>query len=367
MTGPKTTVVPDLETYPLSQLKSLIGISPEAPREIQLKIQKLVHHHQGAFRFDDWLGNPKTEVAINIVLGTHPISLPMYGASCEKREVINAQINKWLEQDVIKPSKSPWAAPVVIVYWNGKPRFCVDYQKLNAVTAPDEFPIPCQLEILQALSGAQVLSTLDTLAGFNQLNLAESHQEKTGFHSHWGLHQFKWLPFGLRNGPSVFQRVMQGILAPFLWIFSLVYIDDIIIYSQMYEDHLVHLEKVLQVIKEAHITLSLKKCHFTYTSILLLGQKVSQLGLSTHHEKVQAITDLATLSNVQSLQGFLGMAIYFLHYILGHTSLVSLLFELLKAKSKWYWGSEQEEAFTSIKLALTVAPVLGHPIQGSPF
>src|SRR5258708_38214499 len=96
----------------------------------------------------------------------------MYRASSQKREVIDAQIDKWLEQEVIEPSKSPWAAPVIIVYRNCKPQFCIDYQKLNLVTIPDEFPIPQQTEILQALSGSQELSTLHALAGFNQLSIA---------------------------------------------------------------------------------------------------------------------------------------------------------------------------------------------------
>src|SRR5258708_15334114 len=132
----------------------------------------------------------------------------MYGASSQKREIINTQIDKWLEQDIIEPSKSPWVAPVVIVYRNSKPQFCVDYRKLNAITIPDEFPIPHQTEILQALSGAQVLTTLDALASFNQLSIASKDQEKVGFRSHRGLHQFKRLPFSLQNGPSIFQQVM---------------------------------------------------------------------------------------------------------------------------------------------------------------
>src|SRR5260370_27727312 len=114
---------------------------------------------------------------------------------------------------------------------------------------------------------------------------------------------------------------MQGILAPFLWIFSLVYIDDIVVYSQSYEEHLMHLDQVLQAVKEAWITLSPKKCHFTYTLIFLLGQKVSHLGLLTHAEKVKAITKLATPINVHTLQSFLGLAIYFFHSIPAYTLL----------------------------------------------
>src|SRR5260370_34780053 len=108
---------------------------------------------------------------------------------------------------------------------------------------------------------------------------------------------------------------MQGILAPFLWIFSLVYINNIVVYSKSYNKHLAHLDQVLWAVKEVQITLSPKKCHFAYTSILLLGQKVSHLGLSTHGKKVKAITELAVPSNVHTLLSFLGMAVYFLHYI----------------------------------------------------
>ena len=160
---------------------------------------------------------------------------------------------------------------------------------------------------------------------------------------------------------------MQGILAPFLWIFSLVYINNIIVYSKSYDKHLAHLDRVLQAVKEVQITLSPKKCHFTYTSILLLGQKVSHLGLSTHAEKVRAITELAIPTNVCTLQSFLGMAVYFSHYIPGYTLLAAPLFELLKKKVKWKWGKEQESTFCSIQKALASAPVLGHPIQGCPF
>src|SRR5260370_29058508 len=215
--GPKTTEVPKSEMLPSSSLTSILDISPDAPPEIWCKVSELIEKHQGTFGFNDRLGNPAVEAKVDTVPGTHPISLPMYGASSQKREVIDVQIDKWLEQEVIEPSKSPWATPVLIVYWNGKPRFCVNYCKLNSVTIPDKFPIPQQSEILQALSGVQVLTTLDALAGFNQLPIADEDRDKTGFRSHRCLHQFKFLPFGLQNGPSVFQRVMKGILAPFLW------------------------------------------------------------------------------------------------------------------------------------------------------
>ena len=143
----------------------------------------------------------------------------------------------------------------------------------------------------------------------------EEDIEKTAFRTHRGLFQFKQMPFGLRNGPSIFQRVMQGILAPYLWIFCLVYIDDIVIYSKTYEEHIDHLDLVLGAIEKSGITLSPVKCHLFYSSILLLGHKVSRLGLSTHAEKVCAILDLSRPTKLSQLQTFLGMVVYFSAFI----------------------------------------------------
>jgi len=144
-----------------------------------------------AFGFDGCLCHHPSKVHIRTVDGQVPIAVPMYGTSPAKRAVINEQLDKWFKQDVIEPSKSPWSAPVVIAYQNGKPRFCVDYRRLNATTIPDEFPIPRQSKILSSLSGAQVLSLLDTLSGFTQLEMDGEDVKKTAFRTHRGLFQFK--------------------------------------------------------------------------------------------------------------------------------------------------------------------------------
>ena len=152
-------------------------------------------------------------------------------------------------------------------------------------------------------------------SGFTQLMLAEEDKEKAAFRTHCSLWQFKRIPFRLRNSPSIFQRVMQGILTLYLWIFTLVYIDDIVIFSKSFEVHLEHLGRVLRLVEELHLTLSPNKCHFMYTSITPPRQKVSCLGLSTHQEKVEAVIALLPPHNVQSLCTFLGMVVYFSHYI----------------------------------------------------
>jgi len=282
--GPKTVAMPDPTIYPSSQLEDLIDVGSLLDY-LKERAWGMLRKWIKAFGFDGRLGNLPAKVHIRMVDGQVPISVPMYNSSSEKRAIINEQIDTWFKQGVIEPSKSPWSVLVVIAYCNGKPRFCVDYGKLNAVTIPDEFPIPQQSEILASLLGAQVLSSLNALSRFTQLELAEEDIEKTAFRTHRGLFQFRRLPFSLCNGPSIFQRVMQSILAPYLWIFCLVYIDDIVIYSKLYEEHIDHLDKVLEAIERAGLTLSPRKCHLFYGSILLLGHRVSCLGLSTHTEK----------------------------------------------------------------------------------
>lgn len=243
--GPKTAALPDPTIYPSEKMKELLDVG-DLPDHLQERAWEMLHSHVQAFGFDGCLGHYPGKVEIRMKENQQPICLPMCGSSPEKRRVIDEQLDKWFELGVIEASRSPWGTPIIIAYRNRKPRFCVDYRKLNAVTTSDEFPIPRQSEILASLSGAQVLSSLDALAGFTQLEIHDDHKEKTAFRSHRGLFHFKRMPFGLKNGPLIFQQIMQGILSPFLWIFCLVYIDDIVVYSKTYEEHIDHLDKVSQ-------------------------------------------------------------------------------------------------------------------------
>jgi hypothetical protein len=364
--GPKTSELPDNTVYPSERLEELLDVG-DIPEHLKAKAWEMLRRRQRAFGFDNRLGKHPTRVHVRTAEGQVPISAPMYNSSPEKRRVIEEQVKKWLELEVIEPSRSPWGAPVVIAYRNGKARFCVDYRRLNAVTTPDEFPIPRQSDIMAALSGAQILSTLDALSGFLQLEMAPEDVEKTGFRTHLGLFHFLRMPFGLRNGPAIFQRIMQEILSPYLWLFCLVYIDDIVVYSKSFEDHLEHLDQVLGAIEQSGITLSPKKCHMFYSSILLLGHKVSRLGLSTHEEKVRAILDLKPPTKISELQTFLGMIVYFSAFIPYYASIARPLFHLLRKDTPWRWEEHEHHTFEAAKEALRSSPVLGHPIQGRPY
>jgi hypothetical protein len=184
-----------------------LDVSKEVPEALQERIWAMLEKNIKAFGFEDWLRQHNTKIRICTKEDQQPISVPMYGALPEKHRIIKEQVNKWVKLEVIEVSHSPWSAPVVIAYWNGKAQLCIDYRKLNAVTVPDEFPIPCQADIMAALLGAEVLSSLDALSRFLQCGVHQDNIKKTAFRTHMGLFNFKWMPFGLRNGPAILPRI----------------------------------------------------------------------------------------------------------------------------------------------------------------
>ncbi|KAB5587895.1 Retrovirus-related Pol polyprotein [Ceratobasidium theobromae] len=365
--GPKTSEVPDYEHVPSERLLQEMHFAEELSQPDRKKLEKVVMSNHLSFGLDGRLGSHPAKVEINLRPDTKEISLAPYGASPAKREVIDKQIDDWLRLEVIEPSKSPWGFPVIVVYRNNKPRVCIDYRRLNEVAIPDEYPLPRQTDILDALRNKNIYSTLDALAGFTQLSIKEEDKPKTAFRCHRGLFQFKRLPFGFRNGPAVFQRVMTNVLAPFLWTFALVYIDDIVIFSKNVDDHCGHLHEVLQAIHKSGITLSPSKCFIGYESLLLLGQKVSRLGLSTHKEKVDAIVQLEPPRNIPTLQTFLGMMTYFASYVPFYAWIVAPLFALLRKGKTWNWTKLEQDTFELAKQALISAPVIAYPLPERPY
>ncbi len=176
------------------------------------------------------------------------------------------------------------------------------------------------------------------------------------------------MPFGWHNKPPEFQQAMQEILSPYLWIFTLVCIDDIVVYSQTFEEHIKHVDQVLKAIAASGLTLSPPKCHLGYQSIIVLGHKVSQLGLSTHQEKLKAIWELEAPHNRKRLESFLGLAVYFAAYIPYFSWIATPLFRCLRRKELGFaWGEDQIKAFKLLKLALISAPIRGHLEAGQAY
>ena len=363
--GPKGAQMPEVdEEVPKDRLLQEVNFNPSLPEDKRKALEKVVQDNERAFGLDKRLGTIQHEIALPLKEGTKPIAIRPYPLSKQKMEDLDKQVELWLQQGVIEPSKSPWGFPVVIVYRNDKPRICVDYRQANTRIERDEFPLPRQDQVLQALQGAQWLSTLDALSGFNQMRIKTEDQPITAFRTPKGLYHFKKLPFGIHNGPAEFQRAMNDIMAQFLWIFIIVYIDDLIVYSKTFEDHVDHLTQILQAVIESGMTLAPKKCFFGFQSLALLGQKVSRLGLTTQKEKVEAIDKLAPPKNIKTLQSFLGMMVYYASYIPYYAWIVNPLFKLLHKDQKWEWSEKHKEAWELSKQTLKSAPILGYGIPG---
>ena len=179
------------------------------------------------------------------------------------RAAIDAQLNRGTSADQLEPSTGPWAARVVIVKKkDGSPRFCVDYRGLNKVTIKDVYPLPRIDDTLDRLQGAKFFSSLDLASGYWQVPVHPKHRYKTAFITHRGLFQFKVMPFGLCNAPATFQRMIDMLLTGFIWEFVMAYLDDIIIYSANFNQHLEHLQLVFDKMNNVHLLFKLSKCTF---------------------------------------------------------------------------------------------------------
>ena len=211
------------------------------------------------------------------------------------KEEAHKAVTEMLEQGLIESSTSPWASPIVLVKKkDGNWRFCVDYRKLNDVTKKDSYSLPRVDDTLDCLAGMQWFSTLDLKSGYWQVEMEAKDKEKTAFTNGNGLWQFKVIPFGLCNAPATFEHLMDRVLAGLPPETAMVYIDDILVSGQTFQEQLDNLEQVFQCLRNAKLKLSPKKCHLFQKQVKYLGHIISQNGVSTDPEKVKSSLGVAT-------------------------------------------------------------------------
>ena len=282
------------------------------------------------------------------------------------REEVSRQLRKMQEAGVIQPSKSPWSSPIVLVRKrDGTHRFCVDYRQLNAVTKTDTFPLPRIDDLLDQLGSAQYFSTLDLSSGYWQIAMHPNSQEKTAFATHEGLHEFCVMPFGLKNAPAAFQRLMQQVLMglnPTDGIpFVSVYIDDVIIFSHTLADHIHHLEMVLKRLAEVNLKLKPVKCRFFCKAVEYLGYRITNAGLETSKRHVDAVKQFPQPTDVKGVRRFLGLASYYRRFVRSFAKLAQPLHVLTRKDVAFHWSDECQRAFDTLKDHLTKAPILVYP------
>lgn len=297
-----------------------------------------------------------------------PITQSPYGIPPHKRDAVQREIDALLKEGIIRKSVSPWASPVVLVTKSdGSIRICINYKKLNAKTVEDNYPLPNIDLVIQAAASSPYISTLDMAKGFHQIKVEPESIPKTAFILPEGKYEYVRMPFGLRNAPAHFQWTINDLLSHLS--FSKVYIDDIIIYSDTFEEHIDHLKQVLDILKQHGLTVKVKKCKLVKDSLDFLGHKIGKGFIQPQDAKIKAMKDYKLPQTKKSLRSFLGSINYYRKFIPNFALLASPLYSLTRKSEphKLSWTEEQLIAFQTLKEALTNDSILIAPDYSKPF
>lgn len=354
-----------------------IGGTPEQ----QAQLGELLMKHADVFAVhDEDLGyTERVKHEIHLTDDT-PVSQPYRRIPPTQYEEVKEHISGLLRKGVIQESSSSFASPIVLVRKaDGGLRLCVDYRRLNSKTKRDAFPLPRIDESLDALGGAQVFSTIDLASGYHQVAVHEKDRPKTAFTTPFGLYEYRRMPFGLCNAPATFQRLMQASMSDLVFQIVLIYLDDLLVYSSTFHEHLVRLETVLKRLRETGLKVKIAKCHFLQAEVRFLGHQVSAGGVSTDPDKISAVREWPVPSTLKELRSFLGFCSYYRRFIEGFSQIAGPLHDVvnvcLRATSsvkaaqvfKSSWSSQCQTAFGHLKDKLTSAPTLGYADFTLPF
>ncbi len=339
---------------------------PADPAVAEALVEKLLADFPDVFAPPTGLP-PMRNVAHAIPLepGARPPFRRGFRLSAAEMAELRKQLTDMLMQGIVVPSVSPYGAPVLFVRKkDGSLRMCVDYRALNKVTIRNRFPLPRIDDLLDKIKGATCFTSLDLASGYHQVRLQESDCEKTAFSTPLGHFEFKVLPFGLCNAPSVFAAVMGDIFKDLPFV--LLYLDDALILSDSVEQHDRHVRIVLERLRQHSLKVKLSKCEFFRSSLKFLGHIVSARGVQLDPDKVAVVQEWPVPRTATQVRQFLGLTNYFRKFIQGYGSLAKPL-TLLTGGKQWQWGPEQQVAFDGLKVALTSAPTLASPDMARPF
>ena len=337
--------------------------------EQQRDLRRLLDEYKDVFSRE---GQPisSTSLVEHEIHTTGPaIRLPFRRQNPVIRDIEQQQVKEMLRDEVIRPSTSPWASPVVMVKKkDGTMRFCVDFRKMNDATIKDAHPLPRIDDTLESLHGAQYFTTLDLKSGYWQVPIKEEDKEKTAFRTSSGqLYEFNQLPFGLCNAPATFSRLMDRTLAGLAWNICLYYLDDIIVFSSTWAEHLERLRAVFERLRRANLKLGARKCHLAAREVSFLGYRVTPEGLEPEPRLMEAISKLPPPINVAEVRSFLGLVGYYRRFVKRFSDKAAPLNHLLHKDHPWKWTRECQEAFQTLKGEIASRPVSAYPDFSKPF
>ncbi|KAL0152472.1 hypothetical protein M9458_052195 [Cirrhinus mrigala] len=345
----------------------VVDVNPQLSAAQKTELQHLVGQFQDVFS-----SRPGQTNVIQHDIRTPPgviVRQRPYRVPESRRQAIEEKIQEMPKLGVIEPSRSLWSSPIVMVPKpDGTLRFCNDFRRLNEVSQFDSYPMPRVDELLDRLGRAQYITTLDLTKEYWQVPLTPAAREKTAFStpsSHW---QYRTLPFGLHGAPTTFQRMMDILLRPHQ-AYVAAYLDNVVVHSEAWEDHLDRLRRVLLELRRAGLTANPRKCHLAMSEAKYLGFQVGHGLICPQEKKVDTILTAPKPETKTQVRAFLGLAGYYHCFIPNFSSLAAPLTDLTRKgqPEKIRWTPAAEEALARIRTALTSAPMLRASDFSCPF
>ncbi|KAJ0442506.1 putative nucleotidyltransferase, Ribonuclease H [Helianthus annuus] len=304
----------------------------------------------------------QVEFHIDLVPGAAPLAKAPYRLAPSEMQELSTQLQELLDKGFIRPSFSPWGAPVLFVKKkDGSFRMCIDYCELNKLTIKNRYPLPRIDDLFDQLQGSSFYSKIDLRSGYHQLRIQEESIPKTAFRTRYGHYEFWVMPFGLTNTPTVFMDLMNRVCKPYLDKFVIMFIDDILMHSKTKEEHEQHLRAILELLKKEKLYAKFSKCEFWLREVQFLGHVVNGDGIHVDPTMIEAIKNWETSKMPTEIRQFLGLAGYYHRFIEDFSKIAQPLTSFTQKDKKYEWGDKQEEAFQLLKNKLCDAPILSLP------
>ncbi|GJT17244.1 putative reverse transcriptase domain-containing protein [Tanacetum coccineum] len=333
-------------------------------KEKQIKDVPIVQDFPEVFP-EDLPGLPPArpvEFQIDLIPGAAPVARAPYRLAPSEMKELSEQLQELSDKGFIRPSSSPWGAPVLFVKKkDGSFRMCIDYRELNKLTVKNRYPLPRIDDLFDQLQGSSIYLKIDLRSRYHQLRVREQDIPKTAFQTRYGHYEFQVMPFGLTNAPAVFMDLMNRVCKPYLDKFVIVFIDDILIYSKDKREHEEHLKAILELLKKEKLYAKFSTCEFWIPKVQFLGHVIDSRGIHVDPAKIESIKDWASPKTPTEIRQFLGLAGYYRRFIEGFSKITKSMTKLTQKGIKFDWGEKEENSFQLIKQKLCSAPILALP------
>lgn len=357
----------------INRILNLLRLDHLEDKEAEYVTQLVNEKHHVFYLPGDPLGSTSRVMHKIPTTNDQPINTKQYPLAHTLKQEAIKQVAKLLEDGVVRPSESPYNTPIWVVpkkpdsQGNPRWRMVLDFSDLNDVTIGDSYPLPNITEIFDQVGGAKYYTVLDLASGFHQIEMDPKDAHKTAFSTPFGHYEFKRMPFGLKNAPATFQRLMDNVLVGLQGQSLFVYLDDIVLYANSIEEHDKKFKELVTRLEDANLKLQIDKCEFLKRKVAYLGHVLSEKGLEPDPKKIEAVRMFPIPKTQKNVRQFLGLAGYYRRFIKDFAKIAKPLTALLQKDNAFYWNDETQQAFNALKDLLCEAPLLQFPDFSKPY